>query len=119
MNMQPPAIPEYASGLADIGSFHRSANAHAFGGTGFGSHVKARAQWITTAAVVITAIIVVAATLVSAPVDRADTAISHDGSTFDDRIRHNIEAFRHSRAWWESYGQRRRPESSAREIRIL
>lgn len=105
MNMHPTAVPEYASGLADFDSLRRPVDAPAFGGARFGAHAKPPAQWITIAAAGLTAIIVVIATLVSAPVDRADTAISNNASTFDDRIRHNVEALRHSRAWWEGYGQ--------------
>ena len=106
MNMQSPATPKNPGGFAEFDSLHRPAYENAFGGAASCSHPKPAAQRATIAAAGITAIIVVAVTLVSAPVDRSDTPIPQDSSTLDDRIRHNVEALRHSREWWESYGQR-------------
>jgi hypothetical protein len=121
MNAQRPAIPEYASGLADFDALHRPTNAHALGGTRPGSHAKPPAQrmLVAVAALGLAGITVAATALVSAPVDRADAVISHDSNTFGDQIKHNFEALLRSRVWWESYGQRylhsRRSPSPAQE----
>jgi hypothetical protein len=62
---------------------------------------------VAVAALGLAASVVVAATLASAPANRANADISHGGSTFGDQIKHNAEALQRSRAWWENHGQRR------------
>ncbi|MEX2033786.1 MAG: hypothetical protein WEA28_01185 [Xanthobacteraceae bacterium] len=108
MSAQRSAIPECVDGLVDLDALRKRANAYAINGMKPSSNAKpsVRRMSVSVGALGLAASAVVAIALASAPANRADALNPHDGNTFGEQIKRNVEALQRSRAWWESYGQR-------------